>query len=101
LTFSCYEVFAKQKKKKRPRLYYLYSVHVYRSVFVIECARGPVELGTHGNVCRGYRNNTNFERLELLAINNRQRRKYGRTHNLTVEDLGWHAEMVCVGGGHL
>jgi hypothetical protein len=53
----------------------------WECLLFIECARGAVELGTHGNVCRGYPNNTNLERLELLAIYTSQRRKYGHTQS--------------------
>ena len=49
-------------------------------------------------------NKLSLDRLELMAILNSQLSiassvKYGRTHNLTVEDLAWHAEEVCGGVG--
>ncbi len=59
----------------------------WECLLFIECARGPVKLGTDANVCGKYRTFQNNTNLELLAIHNSQRRKHGFTYNLTPEDL--------------
>ena len=59
----------------------------WECLLFIECARGPVKLGTDANVCGKYRTFQNNTNLELLVIHNSQRRKHGFTYNLTPEDL--------------
>ena len=59
----------------------------WECLLFIECARGPVKLGTDANVCGKYRRFQNNTNLELLAIHNSQRRKHGVTHNLSLGDL--------------
>jgi hypothetical protein len=59
----------------------------WECLLFIECARGPVKLGTDANVCGKYRTFQNNTNLELLVIHNSQRRKHGFTYNLTPEDV--------------
>ena len=55
----------------------------------IECGRGEaVKIGTQTNACLQYRGLSNYSYIELLALHNSQRIKYGRSHNLTTADLG-------------
>jgi hypothetical protein len=69
----------------------------WECLLFIECARGPVKLGTDTNVCGKYRRFQNNTNLELLVIHNSQRRKYGLTDNLTSEDLACTREDVNCG----